>query len=232
LNSFIGSPPFYGGYVEPLRSKPDCLKSRPSFGVISRSRNEQTLLPRPSLLISESSDEFDGLYKALEQDIKPRSYIEHIYVADIAAIVWEIRRLRRCKAGIINAAFCGALKQLLEQLLGWSSYHDFVKNDADGFAQAWFTDPAIKDQVSEVFARFQLDESAIEAEAFRSVSSELQLLDTMQNSWETRCNKAIRFISEHRDSRAKQLRENVDRIIDGKDVLRLEHASGKRSSAA
>ena len=197
-------------------------------------RNELALLPKPSVLISKSSDEFDALYKALEHDIKPRSYIEQMYLADISSIVWEIRRLRRCKAGIINAAFHSALKGLLQQLLGEFSaeYADFVDHDADGFVQAWFTDQEIKKQVSELLGRFQLDESAIEAEAIRSVSSDLQLLDTMQTSLEARCNKALRFISEYRDSLARQLRENADRINDGKDVLRLENASGKRASAA
>jgi hypothetical protein len=54
----------------------------------------------------------------------------------------------------------------------------------------------------------------------------------MLASLESRRNKALRCIGEYRDSLARQVRESTDRVIDGKDVLRLEHASGKRSSAA
>jgi hypothetical protein len=51
-------------------------------------------VPHP---MSESADEFASLRTALELEIKPKGIVEQIYVDDIAAIVWEIRRLRRCK---------------------------------------------------------------------------------------------------------------------------------------
>jgi hypothetical protein len=82
-----------------------------------RRRNELTLLPKLPLLITESADEFDALREAFEQAIKPRGIIEQMYVHDISSIVWEILRLRRCKAVIINAAFRRALENLLKQLL-------------------------------------------------------------------------------------------------------------------
>lgn len=44
-------------------------------------------------------------------------FIEQMYVADIAHLVWEILRLRRCKAGSINSVFRAALETLLTQLL-------------------------------------------------------------------------------------------------------------------
>jgi hypothetical protein len=52
--------------------------------------------------------------------------VEQIYVADIAQLVWEIRRLRRCKASIINLAFRTALEKLAAQFLrdpGQFDYH-------------------------------------------------------------------------------------------------------------
>ena len=82
-----------------------------------RRRNELALLPKLPLLITESADEFDALRDAFEQEIKPRGLIEQMYVHDFCSIVWEILRLRRCKALIINAAFRGALEHLLAQLL-------------------------------------------------------------------------------------------------------------------
>jgi hypothetical protein len=194
--------------------------------------NILTLLPKPPVLITESADEFDTLHKALEQDIKPRGVIEHLYVADISFIMWEILRLRRCKAVIINVALQPALKVLLTEFLRKNDYADFVEDNADNVARKWFTDQRIKKILSELLGQFQLDESAIEAEAIRRSSADLELIDRMLASLESRRNKALRCIGEYRDSLARQLRESTDRIIDGKDVLRLEHASGKRSSAA
>jgi hypothetical protein len=198
-----------------------------------RRRNELALLPKLPLLITESAEEFDALRDAFEREIKPRGIIEQMYVHDICSIVWEILRLRRCKVLIINVAFRSALQHLLVQLLkGPDEYGYEVENQAQALAHAWFTDQEAKKQVSETLSRFDLDESAIEAEAIRKSFSELELLDRMLSSLESRRNKALGCVAEYRASLAHQLRESADRIIDGKDVLRLEHPSSKRSTAA
>ena len=128
--------------------------------------NELTLLPKLPLLITEPADEFDALRDAFEQEIKPRGIIEHMYVHDICAIVWEILRLRRCKVVIINSAFRSALCGLLTDLRQPGQY--YVEDEAKALAHAWFTDQEAKKEVSELLSRFELDESAIEAEAIRS----------------------------------------------------------------
>jgi hypothetical protein len=198
-----------------------------------RGTNELTLLPKSPLLITESADEFDVLRDAFEREIKPQGIIEHMYVHDISAIVWEILRLRRCKVVIINSAFRGALEHLLVQLLKQPGEHDYhVEDEAEALAHAWFTDQEAKKQVSEILSRFDLDESAIEAEAIRRSSSDLELLDRMLTSLESRRNKALGCVAEYRARLGQQLRESADRIIDGKGVLQLEDAASNRSTAA
>jgi hypothetical protein len=196
-------------------------------------RNELALLPKLPLLITESADEFDALRDAFEQEIKPRGIIEQMYVHDICAIVWEILRLRRCKVIIINSAFRSALQNLLKQLLRLPGQYEYqVEGEAEALAHSWFTDQEAKKQVSELLSRFDLDESAIEAEAIRRSSSDLELLDRMLTSLESRRDKALGCVAQYRASLAHQLRENSDRIIDGKGVLRLENAASERSTAA
>jgi hypothetical protein len=107
-----------------------------------------------------------------------------------------------------------------------------LENQAEALAHAWFTDKEAQKQVSETLGRFDLDESAIEAEAIRRSSADLEVLDRMLSSLESRRNKALGCVTEYRASLAHQLRESADRIIDGKDVLRLEHPSSKRPTAA
>jgi hypothetical protein len=198
-----------------------------------RRRNELALLPKLPLLITESAEGFDALREAFEQEIKPRGIIEQMYVHDICSIVWEILRLRRCKVVIINSAFRGALEHLLEQLLKEPGQYGYeVEGEARALAQSWFTDQEAKKHVSETLSRFDLDEAAIEAEAIRRSSADLELLDRMLTSLESRRNKALGCIAEYRVSLAHQLRESADRIIDGTDVIQLEHPSNKRSTAA
>ena len=198
-----------------------------------RRRNELTLLPKSPLLITESADEFDALRDAFEQEVKPKGIIEQMYVHDICAIVWEILRLRRCKVIVINSAFRSALEHLLVQLLKRPGQYDHeVERKAQALAQSWFTDQEAKKEVSETLSRFDLDESAIEAEAIRRSSADLELLDRMLTSLESRRNKALGCVAEYRASLAHQLRESADRIIDGKGILRLEDTASERSTAA
>jgi hypothetical protein len=196
-------------------------------------RNELTLLPKLPLLITEAADEFDALRDAFEQEIKPRGIVEQMYVHDISSIVWEILRLRRCKVAIINSAFRSALQDLLKQVLRQPGQYEYqVEGEAQTLAQAWFTDQEAKKEVSEILSRFDLDDSAIEAEAVRRSSSDLELLDRMLTSLESRRNKALGCVAEYRASLGHQLRESADRIVDGKGVLRLEDAASERSTAA
>jgi septal ring factor EnvC (AmiA/AmiB activator) len=195
-------------------------------------RNELALLPKLPLLITESAEEFDALRDAFEREIKPRGIIEQMYVHDICSIVWEILRLRRCKVVIVNAAFSSALENLLVQLREPGQLDFQVRDKTGRLAHAWFTDKEAQKQVSETLRRFDLDESAIEAEAIRRSSAGLELLDRMLSSLESRRNKALGCIAEYRASLAHQLRKSADRIIDGKDVLRLEDPASNRPTAA
>jgi hypothetical protein len=184
------------------------------------------------MLSSESADDFKALREALEDEIKPRGIIERMIVAEISNIVWEIRRLRRFKPAIINMAFMSALRNLLKPLLSEpGDIEDRAGQKANSLALGWFTDPQAKKEASELLAAFQLDESAIEAEAFRLLSAELERMDRMLASAEARLNKLLRSIGEHRAGLAQQLRESSNRMIEG-NVLRLEHSPDQESPAA
>ncbi len=126
------------------------------------------LLPKSPLLITESPDDFDRIRTALNCEIRPNGIIEHVYVADIAQLIWEILRLRRCKGLIINLAFREALEELAAQLLRDPGQSKFdVKDEAEKLAEAWFSKDSAKKQISDLLNYFDLDESAIEAEAIR-----------------------------------------------------------------
>ena len=187
------------------------------------------LISRPALTISESADDYHSLVKSLQQAISPHGFIEQMYVADIIAVVWEIVRVRRCKAALINIAFRAALKNLLIQF--WKDPNEIAPyQEAEALAFEWFTDPKARRQVAEILNRFHLDETAIEAEAIRSVAADLELLDRMLMSLEVRRNRALRSIADYRASFAEQVQEVSDRIIKAEPVLRIRQSSGKASA--
>jgi len=174
------------------------------------------------LLITESEDDFAALTSELKQEIEPRGVIEQMYVAYIAALVWEILRLRRCKVGIINTAFEEALSEIVYRLAGEPETGTPKCEWVDRVCLDWFSKPTARKEVLGLLEKFRLDESAIEAEAIRSRFSELEMFDRMLTLQESRLNKALRSIADYRDSFAKQVREVSNRVIEGDPVIRLK----------
>jgi hypothetical protein len=191
---------------------------------------ELTLFSKPQLLITESAEDFAALNAALMEEIKPRGIIERLYVADVAALVWEILRLRRCKVAIVNTAFKNALSKIVYCLAGEPETWSPERNRVDALVLDWFSKPKARKEVLQLLAEFRLDEFAIEAEAIRSVSSDLEVLDRMLTLLESRRNKALRSIADYRDGLAKQVREVSNRVIEADPLIQLENQAARRSA--
>jgi hypothetical protein len=182
------------------------------------------------LLITESAEDFAALTSELKQELKPRGIIEQMYVAQIAYLVWEILRWRRCKAAIINMALKEALSGLVYHLAGEPGPDTPQREWVDAVCRDWFTKPKARKEVLELLDEFRLDESALEAEAIRSRFSDLEMFDKMLTLQEARLDKALRSIADYRDGFAKQVREVSNRVIEGDPVVRLENRSTKKSA--
>jgi hypothetical protein len=72
-----------------------------------------SFLTKPMLLRSECEHEFDELLHALRREIQPRGIVEILYVEEIAGIIWDILRLRRCKVTMMNMSFAKVLRHLI-----------------------------------------------------------------------------------------------------------------------
>ena len=70
-------------------------------------------IPLVPLLITESDEEFKPIRQALYEELGPVGIIEQMYVDEFADIVWEILRLKRCKAGVTNLKFHDESARLL-----------------------------------------------------------------------------------------------------------------------
>lgn len=187
---------------------------------------ERSLIPSSPVLISESAKDFNAIRNNLIRDLKPPGIVGQMYVEDIAQLTWEIIRLHRCKSVIINLQFQEALKRVL---LNLSAFDSQVNMKYKELACDWFTDGSAKKYVLDFLKQFQLDESAIEAEAVRLAFSDLEVIDRLLASAESRRNKALRCIAELRGGFATQLRQRSDEIIDGEVIAEETH---KRSARA
>jgi len=230
---------------------PATANSADKIEILRPVQEDFAFLARPQLLQTENRQDFDQLHKTIQREIKPQGIIEEMYVSEIACLIWEILRLRRCKAATINSAYARALKNLLKQPSKTPegvpdmliSPEEMAEYEADSrldisdddreiedLAFDWFGSKKAKERVSKLLRDFNLDESAIEARAIRLVSDDLNWLETMLISLETRRDKLLRRVGEYRETFGERLRASSDQII-ARDVPALQGSSTEDSAA-
>ena len=194
-------------------------------------QQKPTKLP---LLRSESPTEFLALRTRLNLTVKPQDAIEEVLFDDFVAVVWEMKRICGFKASTIQNAYPRALRHVLEQLLFTTGVVP-PQPKARLLAQGWFkNDPTAKEQVAAMLDRFDLDESAVEAEAMKLTLDQQQYYDRSLAMASTRRDKVLRMIMDYRGSDfAKQLRETSDQIIrEPQDPQPLDGSDAEQKAAA
>jgi hypothetical protein len=182
----------------------------------SKSKNAAARLRAGTpVLITESVDEFVALRKALYDEVGPNGAIEQGFAEDLAAVLWEIMRLLRIKAEILNGAVCEALQNILKRVWNEDFEDSFERDRAiEDLSWQWLgKDSDAKAKVSELLGQHQLDETAIEAEAFRMRAEDLEKLDYMLSRAELRREKLLTGIAAYRDALGKRVRQVSDQML-------------------
>lgn len=81
----------------------------------------------------------------------------------------------------------------------------------------WFGDAKVRAEVSAILSDYKLDNSVIEATAFRLCVSELTLIEQLLASAEARRDRALHAIAFYRQSLAQRLREHATHMIQNAD---------------
>lgn len=181
------------------------------------------LIPRnhSALLTTESAKDFDAIRADLRNEIRPTNTIERIYCDDVAYLLWDIVRWRRWKLAILKLAFGDALYEVLVERLG-----EFERGpETVAILDKWFTDANLRAEISGVLAKYKLDESVIEAAAFRRCSADVMRIEQLLAAAELRRDKALHAIAFYRQSLAHQLRDQAIQVMHDKDVQHLEFKS-------
>ena len=160
------------------------------------------------LLITESKTEFDSMATSMLAYIKPGNILEEILVGDIIDSTWHIIRMQRNRTAVINIAYRAAIVDLLEELGVADEFQ------APMLADEWFRTETGKEAVMKILDGFHLDETSIEAQAIKSLGSELESWEKMVSSLEERRNKTLDTLWKVRASVANRAREVSQNLID------------------
>jgi hypothetical protein len=160
------------------------------------------LFGKPPVLRSEDASHYDALLSRLVVAARPRDPFEWMLLKDYADLAWEIFRLRRSKAGIVDGARKNALVLILRRF------------DLDVLAAGKFhSDPDTRGMIVEQLADQGLDEDIITHEAVSNCSGRLAALDRLIASAEYRRNTMLREMDHHRGNLVARLRAAPD-VVD------------------
>ena len=182
----------------------------------AKNRIEFKLLP--ALLKTESKADFARLLDALERDVEPTTFIESMYVHEIAGLIWDIIRYRRSKAGIVSNTFRTALENTLRLILpaGTPSSITLLEkfsSKAKELSNEWFCLRETKDKVSALLKEAGLDIHAVEAEALRMALPDVEKIDRLLAAAEARRDRAFRSIDWYRECFVEKLRQSSDQLL-------------------
>jgi hypothetical protein len=154
---------------------------------------KQILLYPPRLLSFESPRDFRQLDEEIRRHICPQDILDEIWTCEIVEGEWETLRLRRHKVQLVRLAKLDALRTLLRSISA-----DTDDDEIDELARRSFTNKAIRNQVNSSLRSIGLDESAVEAEAYRSSIADLMAIDRRLVELAVRRDKIFRQIEDRR----------------------------------
>ena len=142
-----------------------------------------------------------------------------MYIEEIADLIWQILRLKRCKAGVTNLAFHNASAEILGELM----------DAGPDVARDWISNPELAKKVETGLATYKLDGAVIIAKAIKDSSYQLELIEDLLASVETRRDKAFVRIAQYRGELGAMLRRTTDRLIESK-IVELPRAANKKKA--
>ena len=141
----------------------------------------------------------------MREDAKPKGIIDEIIVRDSVDLLWEIRRLRRLKASLLQDAAHEGLERVLKPLVAWS--------EADRLTDTWArrSSRAIA-KVDKVLDAAGLNLDAVTAETLALRLDDIERIERLIASQEARFEAALREIDRHRAVLAEALRGAAQEI--------------------
>jgi len=170
--------------------------------------------PAP-ILENENSAEYELLLERHYADIKPKDIVMECYVHDGAYWNWEVRRLRRMRICLIEAATPNAMAWVLGFPRDVRLRYIRGTKDADvvkpGDVHSFEDKPSEEEMqagVNELTENFGLMKDTIMTRAFLEELNLLECLDRMIANAESHRNAAYREIHRHRAALNYEEREN------------------------
>jgi hypothetical protein len=167
------------------------------------------LYGRPPLAAGEDPDAYVTWLRRVALTIRPADPFEWVLIKDYVDIAWEIVRLRRGKAAMLDRARASNLEAFVRNTGGYHLEKQLKENRANA--------PA-------VLAQMEMTEQTFAAAAMCYILDDLEQADRIIAAAEERRNAALKQIAQHREDLAVRLRKSSADIVDAEfeDIRSVE----------
>jgi hypothetical protein len=167
---------------------------------IPETANRGDLLGPPPVIAGEDANEFNELLDRVRADAKPKDMIEEILVRDFVDLVWDIRRLRRLKANLLQANSHEGVGRLL---LARADMAGMLEVDEP--SRKWAKRQSVK-KVEKRLASAGLMIDAVMAETLSVKLDDIERIERMITTAEARLEANLRELDRHRAVLAQALK--------------------------
>jgi hypothetical protein len=163
----------------------------------------------PPLLAGESAADYDALLARVANALQPADVLEEIWIRDVVDLSWEVFRLRRLKAQLMNSAAHEGMGQVLGPLFP-------VAGQGRRLAEKWAAgaDEAVRAEIEGAMQKAGLNGEAVTARTLALRIGDFERIDRMLMWAEARRAAALQELDTHRANFAMRLRctlQAVDR---------------------
>jgi hypothetical protein len=176
----------------------------------------------PALLTGEDENAYHELLDGVSAAVKPIDIVDRILVQDYHDYAWEVARLRRQRAELLNSTMHLGLERLLLSLLHSGADGDFVPSasrhpysgmEACDWAERWNAgDPVAISKVDTLLKAAGLTMDAVEAQTMVINLDKFERIDRMIFMASQRRDKLLRDIAWRHASLADRPRRATDDV--------------------
>ena len=176
----------------------------------------------PPLVPSENEGQYASLAARIVAGARPRDAIEELLTRDVIDLTWEILRLRRVKAGILNASMHQGVESIMRRL-GYGDTVNSSKKSAAG-------DKRARKEVTRALAAAGLSMDEVTATTLELNLETFERIERLLSGAEVRRNNALREIDRHRSAYGTAIRRTLDEVedVEFRDIESGEAAGGTK----
>jgi hypothetical protein len=180
-----------------------------------RQRRQKPLPTLARLLETDSKLEFASIRDTLSCAAKPSSAVQDVYFQEVIYFVWEFLRLQHCRTAIFKSERRPTLEELLRALHFSERGFELVprNNEARNFVRKLPGSHNVPKRLSHLLKRVQAEDSVIDRGEIRPSFLDIELLDRMTVSAQSRLERAVRCLARYSPDLAAQVAEIADLIL-------------------